>query len=169
MYFCRMVDATVKADDVQNIFADFLTRTHRRHTLERVIVLRVAVSLKGHFTVEALSHAIEQNGEHIAIGTVYGTVQLLVECGLLVRHSFGGSNIYEAAPAAHSHCVCTGCGKIRDIRLPEIERQVRILHPTRFTPSALTVTIYGLCSTCARRLKRIKTHKEVTQTNHTKR
>lgn len=149
-YLCGMNEAKAKAAEWQEVFADFLTRTRRRHTPERVIVLRSAMSLKGHFTIEEVCAAVDTTGEHIALGTVYATISLMVEAGLLVRHVFGPAMLYEAAPASHSHTVCTGCGKVRDLRLPVIEQQARTVRTPRFTPSLVTVTIYGVCSTCAR-------------------
>lgn len=164
-----MNETKAKTIDTRAAFAEYLTRTHRRHTPERVIVLQAVESLKGHFGVEEVLQALEQGAEHIATGTVYNTLQLLVEAGLLARHIFGGRTLYESAPASHSHTVCTICGKIRDVRFPVLEQQARTLRIPRFAAASVAVNIYGVCAACARKAKAKTGPKKKTQTNHTHR
>lgn len=143
----------VKTADAARQFADFLSRTQRRHTPERTIVLDTVLTLKGHFGTDDVCAAVEARGEHIAQATVYSTVGLLVEAGILARHIFGGKTLYEGAPARHSHSVCTVCGRVRDLRLPVLEQQARTTRIARFTPSHAAITVYGVCSACTRNSK----------------
>lgn len=144
----------VKTADSNRIFADFLTRTQRRHTPERGMVLEAVLNMKGHFGADDVCAAVEAGGEHIAQATVYSTVGLLTEAGILVRHIFGGKTLYEAAPARHSHTVCTQCGRVRDLRLPVLEQQARTTRIARFTPGYAAITVFGLCSACAKKSKK---------------
>ncbi len=132
---------------------EFLARTHRRNTPERDMILEVAYTLKGHFSPDDVCDALAEASRHIAPATVYSTVALLAQGGLLQKHRFGRRTLYEAASQTHSHTVCTSCGNVRDLRLPVLEQQVRTMRLTRFTPEQASVTIYGLCSACQRKSK----------------
>lgn len=138
------------ATEAARAFADFLSRTGRRHTPERDIILGAALGLKGHFGADDVLRAVAESGERVAQATVYSTVSLLAEAGILVRHIFGARMLYEAAPALHSHTVCTVCGRVRDLRLPLLERQARTTRIARFTTTHAAITVYGICSACSK-------------------
>jgi len=141
------------ASEAARVFADFLSRTGRRHTPERDIILGAVLGLKGHFGAEEILNAVGSSGERVAQATVYTTVGLLVDCGILVRHIFGARTLYEVAPALHSHTVCTVCGRVRDLRLPLLERQARTTRIARFTTTHAAITVYGICSACSKSSK----------------
>ena len=78
------------ADDIKDsasaqVLSEYLRRTHRRCTTERYMVLASAESMSGHFTVEELCAHLIANGRRVATATVYSTLQILVDCGLLRR------------------------------------------------------------------------------------
>lgn len=139
----------VKQADAIRLFRDFLERTGRRNTPERIMVLEAALGLKGHYGADEVCTAVAALGNHVAQATVYTTVGLLAEAGILARHEFGGKTLYEQAPARHSHTVCTACGRVRDLRLPILEQQARTTRIARFTVSHAAITVYGLCSACS--------------------
>jgi Fur family ferric uptake transcriptional regulator len=66
------------------------------------------------------SHALDP---HISIATVYRTVRLFEEAGILDRHDFGdGRARYEAAPEAHhDHLIDVESGKVVEFVDPELE------------------------------------------------
>ena len=47
-------------------------------------------TLKGHFDVYVLHRKMEEANYHVSRATVYNTIEVLVECGLVVRHQFPG-------------------------------------------------------------------------------
>ncbi len=142
-----------KESDSVRIFSDYLARTHKRRTPERFAVLEAALSTGGHFSVEKLCGTVAGSGQHIATATVYNTVRLLVECGLLICHTFEGKTLYEVSSTFHTHTICTVCGKIRDIRIPVLEQTLQSLRLPRFAATVYSLSVYGTCASCARRRK----------------
>lgn len=148
------------ADDIKDsasaqVLSEYLRRTHRRCTTERYMVLASAESMSGHFTVEELSAHLIANGRRVATATVYSTLQILVDCGLLRRLRLDdGAMRYEAAtPTNHHHLLCVRCGKIKDVREPAIEEMLKSRRYSAFSPAYFSLTVYGICSTCARKAK----------------
>ncbi|MDE6120292.1 MAG: transcriptional repressor, partial [Muribaculaceae bacterium] len=77
-----------KAPSPTQIFTEYLRRTRRRRTPERYMVLECAETCQGHFTAEELCVRLEEASRHVARATVYSTLQLLEECGIVMRHRF---------------------------------------------------------------------------------
>ncbi len=150
----------IRGPEPAQIFAEYLRRTRRRNTPERTMILETALSMKGHFSIESLCSRLESSGHRVSVATVYNNVRLLVDCGILLADSFGSRILYEAASGSHTHAVCTSCGKVRDIRIPGLEQQIRALRIASFAPSQYSINVYGICSSCARKRKAAKTIKK---------
>lgn len=149
------------ADEIKDrasaqVLSEYLRRTHRRCTTERYMVLASAEAMSGHFTVEDLSAHLQANGRRVATATVYSSLQILVDCGLLRRLRLDdGAMRYEAAsPTNHHHLLCIRCGKIKDVREPAIEEMLKSRRYSAFTPAYFALTVYGVCSACARKARK---------------
>lgn len=141
------------------LFDEYLRRNHKRRTSERVALLDCVLATKGHFSVEALCSMVEQAGVRVSVATVYNTVELLVDCGLVVRHRFDSkSSRYEKAMSGgnHHHLVCTRCGKIKEMRDADLDRHLAFKRYVGFTPTYFAVNIYGVCAACRRKSKKEK-------------
>lgn len=142
----------IDTDGMENTLTQFLADRKLRKTPERFAILHKALEMNSHFEVDALHLAIENDGYHVSRATVYNTVLLLEEAGILRKNAFGGgSAIYEVARDNHIHLVCKRCGRIREIDNPHIESEVLGLKPDNFTPANFAITIFGVCSDCAKR------------------
>lgn len=64
-------------------FAEYMKQTGRRCTPERFLVLAAAESMQGLFTARAVADVLQRNSTHVASATVYSTMQMLVDCGML--------------------------------------------------------------------------------------
>ncbi len=136
-------------DTVEDAFTRFLNEGKYRKTPERFAILRKAIELHSHFDVDALHMAIEEDGYHVSRATVYNTVELLEEAGILSKNVFGqNSAMYEVNHDNHIHLVCKRCGKIREIENSHIAGHVMQLNPEDFTPESFAITIYGICGEC---------------------
>lgn len=130
-------------------FRAYLTEQQMRKTPERFALLDKAMTLPGHFGVDVLYEAMEASGYHVSRATVYSTLELLVDCGLLNRHLFGTrKTCYEVALGSHFHLICSGCGKIREIEEESISSQITGMPFDGFTPTYCSTVIYGLCDDC---------------------
>jgi len=94
-----------------------------RITDQRRVIARVLSEAADHPDVESLHERAVQIDPRISIATVYRTVRLFEEAGILDRHDFGdGRSRYEAAPEAHhDHMIDVETGKVIEFVDPELE------------------------------------------------
>jgi Fur family ferric uptake transcriptional regulator len=94
-----------------------------RITEQRRIIARVLSESDDHPDVEELHKRASGLDAGISIATVYRTVRLFEEAGILDRHDFGdGRARYEAAPEAHhDHMIDVETGKVIEFVDPELE------------------------------------------------
>ena len=94
-----------------------------RITEQRRIIARVLSESDDHPDVEMLHDRASRIDPRISIATVYRTVRLFEEAGILDRHDFGdGRARYEAAPEAHhDHLIDVESGKVVEFVDPELE------------------------------------------------
>ncbi len=112
--------------------------------------------MEGHVPVEALAARVRRLDPHISLATVYRTMKLLVEGGLVVPRQFGdGQTRYEAVTRrhadAHDHLICTSCGAIVEFESQRVaELQLRVARRHGFEVERRHVELYGRCAACRR-------------------
>ncbi|MBY6014551.1 transcriptional repressor [Qipengyuania gaetbuli] len=94
-----------------------------RITEQRRVIAKVLSESDDHPDVEMLHERANKIDPGISIATVYRTVRLFEEAGILDRHDFGdGRARYEAAPEAHhDHLIDVESGKVVEFVDPELE------------------------------------------------
>lgn len=94
-----------------------------RITEQRRVIAQVLSASEDHPDVELLHKRAVAIDPKISIATVYRTVRLFEEAGILDRHDFGdGRARYEAAPEAHhDHLIDVETGKVLEFVDPELE------------------------------------------------
>jgi len=100
-----------------------------RITEQRRVIARVLSDSADHPDVEELHRRAVAIDPHISIATVYRTVRLFEEAGILERHEFGnGRSRYEAVTDEHhDHLIDVETGKVvefHDLELEELKRRV---------------------------------------------
>ncbi|MFT3964309.1 MAG: Fur family transcriptional regulator [Sphingobium sp.] len=98
-----------------------------RVTEQRRVIARVLSEAEDHPDVEKVYERAVAIDPQISIATVYRTVRLFEEAGILERHDFGdGRARYEAAPEAHhDHLIDVETGKVIEFVDPELEQLQR--------------------------------------------
>lgn len=93
-------------------------------TDQRRVIARVLSESSDHPDVEALHKRATAADPNISIATVYRTVRLFEEAGILAKHDFGdGRARYEEAPADHhDHLIDIQSGEVIEFTNPEIEK-----------------------------------------------
>ena len=160
-YLCTFL-AEMKKMELNNYAAyesrltDYLESNGLRKTPERFAVLKHIVSFSKHFTAEQLYDLLEANSYHVSRATVYNTLELLTRAQLVRRHAFDGVLVqYEKVGVSrHCHLVCRHCGKVKEARDPHMIAFMNTRKFAAFSADYYSLTFYGICSTCARRLKR---------------
>jgi len=94
-----------------------------RITEQRKVIARVLSDSEDHPDVEQLHERASKIDPGISIATVYRTVRLFEEAGVLDRHDFGdGRSCYEPAPESHhDHLIDVESGKVVEFVDPELE------------------------------------------------
>jgi len=94
-----------------------------RITDQRKVIAKVLSDSDDHPDVEKVHERASSVDPRISIATVYRTVRLFEEAGILDRHDFGdGRARYEAAPEAHhDHLIDVETGKVVEFVDPELE------------------------------------------------
>ena len=124
-----------------------------RLTGPRQLVVRRAVAYL-HFTSEELVKDVRSVDPSVARGTVYRTLALLHQTGIVEKHDFRyGAPNYEVtfAKAHHDHLMCVQCGEIIEFQEPRVERlQEEVVKRFGYQLLSHTHKLYGLCRACQR-------------------
>jgi Fur family ferric uptake transcriptional regulator len=118
-----------------------------RITEQRRVIARVLSEAEDHPDVEALHARSSAIDPGISIATVYRTVRLFEEAGILDRHDFGdGRSRYEAAPEAHhDHLIDVETGRVIEFVDPELEAlQKQIAEKLGFRLVDHRMELYGV-------------------------
>jgi Fur family ferric uptake transcriptional regulator len=136
---------------VEGILDSYLEMNNHRKTPERYAILHAVYSMNGHFSLEELGDRLaEEEKFPVSRATLYNTLNLFMELRLVIRHRFQGATKYDACYDDNSHChqICTVCGRVTEVRAPEITDAIEQMHLKRFRKDGYTLYIYGICSTC---------------------
>lgn len=100
-----------------------------RITDQRRVIAKVLSEADDHPDVERVYDRASAIDPQISIATVYRTVRLFEEAGILERHDFGdGRSRYEAAPEAHhDHLIDVETGKVIEFVDPELEQLQKLI------------------------------------------
>lgn len=118
-----------------------------RITEQRRVIARVLSESEDHPDVEALHERAAAIDSGISIATVYRTVRLFEDAGILERHDFGdGRARYEAAAEGHhDHLIDVETGSVIEFNDPEIEAlQKRIAEKLGFRLVDHRMELYGV-------------------------
>ncbi len=118
-----------------------------RMTEQRRIIARVLSDATDHPDAEELYRRASELDPHISIATVYRTVKLFEDAGILERHDFrDGRSRYEEAPDAHhDHLIDVQTGRVIEFRNEDIEKlQRRVAEELGFELVDHRLELYGV-------------------------
>jgi Fur family transcriptional regulator, ferric uptake regulator len=123
----------------------------RKATPQRLAVLGAIDSMRERFTPRELYAGLHRTHPDIGLVTVYRTLNLLAEAGLICRmERTGKSQSYARRPEAHHHhLVCTACDKVIDVAscgLSALEK--KLTEDTGFAISEHHLEFEGVCKQC---------------------
>ncbi len=121
-----------------------------RLTPQRQLVLE-AVNALGHATPDDIVDQVRRTASGVNISTVYRTLELLEELGLVTHTHLGhGAPTYHAVTEEeHVHLVCRVCGHVDEISPDVLDGVVRRIAGERgFSVDVGHFAIFGVCATC---------------------
>ena len=142
-------------EEIKAVFTDYLKKHHHRKTPERYAILEHISSYTGHFNAEIM-YNIMLKEYRVSLATVYNTLELLIECKLIIKHQLGGQFAqYEKTfgTNVHHHLICSNCGKVKEFSDKQLMISIQSRKFAHFYPSHYSLYLYGFCSKCKLLLK----------------
>lgn len=139
------------AESPEEKFREFLELRGEKLTEPRRLLVNHIFNTHKHFDADELVSDLRQAGRRVSRSTVYRTLRLLVEAGLLRELRLTNRSAYEHAYGypSHDHLHCAECGAIIEFRNDEI-RQIResVGQQHGFRPDNHRFIITGQCADC---------------------
>ena len=133
-------------------FAEYLQQKNHRKTHERFAILEEIYRNQEHFDAETLYVQMKKNIYRVSRATIYNTLEVLLDSGLIKKHNFGDNvSFFEKTHGfpVHHHLICTQCRSITEFEDSHvIELAQQHCHASYFLLDDLSLNLYGLCEHC---------------------
>jgi len=140
-----------KAQSRMELFHSRMRERGLKSTAPRDDIARVFFELRRHISAEELYAEVKRINPHVGYATIYRTLKLLKDCGLLSeRHFDEGQARYEVAGEEHhDHFICENCSKIIEFEDEAMERmQQTVAKRIGVILRRHKLELYGLCAEC---------------------
>ena len=145
-------------DRERGIFRKYLERRGLKLTAEREAVFEELFARHEHFEADELLVRLRARHKKISRATIYRTLELLVDSGIVGRVRIGESGYrYERLRAGehHDHLICTECGRVLEFYEPRIESlQEEVCERYGFLALSHSHQMRGICRQCRPRASR---------------
>ena len=120
-------------------------------TPQRRVVIQAIASNQDHLTPTAIYERVHQHHPSIGFVTIYRTLEILAQLGLICELHAGGScrSYTISAPGHHHHLICSNCSRVIDFTGCELGKVEQDLSSkTGFRIEGHLLEFIGLCQTC---------------------
>jgi Fe2+ or Zn2+ uptake regulation protein len=122
-----------------------------RVTPQRLAIHRTLVELDRHVSAEQVMRALGERLPGVSLPTVYATLDLFCEMGLVRRIAARDDAVlYDPRSAPHHHVTCVSCGKVEDLDADvDLTRAQRTARRHGFAVQDVELVVRGRCRECA--------------------
>ncbi len=124
-----------------------------RATSQRVVMHRLLRDRDRHVSAEELLSEASERLPGVSLPTVYSTLELFEQLGIVRRvNGGGGTLLWDTRAGAHHHMICRDCGRIEDMDTSlDLGRALHSAARAGFEADRAEVVVSGLCASCARK------------------
>jgi Fe2+ or Zn2+ uptake regulation protein len=131
-----------------------LRRSGRRLTRQRRVIWEVLLGEpEGHLSAEDVVERVRKRLPGVNTSTVYRTLEILVDDGLLLRTDLGGDRAYyePVRDHPHHHVICERCGKVAHLHDGTLgDLPLRIAQDSGYRLGGREISFFGVCPSCLR-------------------
>ena len=136
--------------EVKERFDDYIRKRGLRRTSQRDVILEAAFATDDHFTAEELLDKAKSLDPKTSRATLYRTISLLVDCGLLKEIDLGrDERVYDpnfVDSPDHNHLICVDCGKVLEFADENVTVLIDcITRRLGFRPASKSMRIEACC------------------------
>lgn len=126
-------------------------------TTQRRLLLDLLYEAKGHIDAKELYRRAIEKDASISQATVYRSLNLFKELGLIDEMRLGGLQCYYEIKQGvdHQHLICQGCGKIIEIDIPHFQESIKKIQEDHcFKVTKVELYLHGYCTDCGKKLQK---------------
>lgn len=124
-------------------------------TPQRLAIYKVLVNTRTHPSAEMIFNDLQPVYPTMSLATVYKTIEILQELGLVQRLNVGEDSFrYDAIVNNHPHVRCMGCGRVDDLGEVDCQEFVKSIdEATSYKITGQQFYFFGYCPACQRQKK----------------
>lgn len=129
-------------------FENLLRQSNLKVTPQRLIIVDNLYKM-GHMSIDELFQSIKSKIPSISLATIYKNINAMLDVSLAQEVKIPNQKSkYELTKKAHSHLVCSKCGKVEDITLDLHGIVDEASSKSGYSINANSVVLSGICSEC---------------------
>jgi Fur family ferric uptake transcriptional regulator len=142
--------------DADKYLIDAIRSQGRRLTRQRQLVLEILQDSSEHLDADAVYELAKSRGLKVSLATIYRSLSLLKDLGLVEEHRFGEDHGHfeTTQDGPHAHFTCLRCGRVVELEAPKIITAARA-HGERagFRVVEVTLHLSGYCDECQNEMR----------------
>src|SRR4051812_18356254 len=120
-----------------------------RTTAQRVVIHDALQDAGRHLTAEQVLSLVGERLPGISLPTVYATLDVLEELGLVRRVHTPSALLFDPRPDDHAHALCRSCGRVDDVEVTmDLKGPVAAAARAGYAPDGAEILVTGLCASC---------------------
>ena len=138
-------------EEVKRPLHAFLKAKGLHESKVRDLVVDTFLAEREHVGLDAILEKVRAKDPGVGMATVYRTMRLMEEAGLVHARDFSGTTVFEVALGRphHDHLICDRCGRIVEFVSDAIERlQEKVASDHGFVLQRHRHELFGLCEKC---------------------